>query len=620
MGAGRKLQPGLVHPSNAVGNGQAQAVALAHRAGHPVEALQHPLVFLRRDAGAVVLDLDPGERGRPGPLPAAKGDAAAAGGVLHRVVHQIHQQLAQQPGMTQGAGRLHLQAQVEPAVGGGVQVHAERGLAQLDQVDLLARMALAGQGVGARQGQQLVGQLRGAAGGCAQAQHLVGAQGEQVAAAQAAGALGPGFHLGLQAGLRYRLITYGIWGYALLSSQDFRQAAELGLRYLDLTYAFSHIRLSEDHDHAHLHFDDAHLPPDLRGFLVLRDAVAVMVIQRELTGTALPLSRVQLRMSAPRQLAAFSQQFGLQPEFSSPENRISFARHWLDAPLPHANAPMTRLCEQQCQALLAQRQVRSGLAGQVRDRLLSTPGRLADMEQVASELQLSSRSTNSRYSHSSCSRRRSLRCSAGVGASADEISWIQTAYLIPEVVMIPLSGFLSRLWGTQRLFLVSCAGFVLMSIATGLSSSIDMMILFRAIQGFVGGAMIPTVFAVAFTAFPPDKRVTASVVMGLIVTLAPTVGPTLGGHLTEWLSWRWLFFINVGPGLLVLLWLYGWGVLINLLLGLPFKLIVTKHRLGLIDELLETYGGSQKPETGRGSRNAYRGRPGPQGDQGRRAA
>ncbi|CAN5220007.1 DHA2 family efflux MFS transporter permease subunit [soil metagenome] len=141
---------------------------------------------------------------------------------------------------------------------------------------------------------------------------------------------------------------------------------------------------------------------------------------------------------------------------------------------------------------------------------------------------------------------------AGVGASADEISWIQTAYLIPEVVMIPLSGYLSRLWGTQRLFLFSCAGFLVMSIATGLSNSSDMMILFRALQGFLGGAMIPTVFAVAFTAFPPDKRVTASVVMGLIVTLAPTVGPTLGGHLTEALSWRWLFFINVVPGLLVL--------------------------------------------------------------------
>lgn len=148
---------------------------------------------------------------------------------------------------------------------------------------------------------------------------------------------------------------------------------------------------------------------------------------------------------------------------------------------------------------------------------------------------------------------------SGIGASADEISWIQTAYLIPEVVMIPLSGYLSRLWGTQKVFLFSCGGFVLMSIAVGLSSSVEVMIFFRAIQGFVGGAMIPTVFAVAFTAFPPSKRVTASVFIGLIVTLAPTVGPTLGGHLTEMLSWRWLFFINVPFGLLsfFLVWRYA---------------------------------------------------------------
>ena len=97
--------------------------------------------------------------------------------------------------------------------------------------------------------------------------------------------------------------------------------------------------------------------------------------------------------------------------------------------------------------------------------------------------------------------------------------------------MIPLSGYLSRLWGTQKLFLASCTGFLIMSVVVGLSSSVEMMIFFRALQGFLGGAMIPTVFAVAFTAFPPDKRVTASVVMGLIVTLAPTVGPTLGGVL-----------------------------------------------------------------------------------------
>ena len=148
---------------------------------------------------------------------------------------------------------------------------------------------------------------------------------------------------------------------------------------------------------------------------------------------------------------------------------------------------------------------------------------------------------------------------AGVGASNDEISWVQTAYLIPEVVMIPLSGYLARWWGTQRLFLASATGFIIMSVLAGMSTSIDMLILCRALQGFVGGAMIPTVFAVAFTAFPPERRVTASVIMGLIVTLAPTVGPTLGGHLTEMLSWRWLFFVNVIPGALVLFLVSQYG-------------------------------------------------------------
>ncbi len=148
---------------------------------------------------------------------------------------------------------------------------------------------------------------------------------------------------------------------------------------------------------------------------------------------------------------------------------------------------------------------------------------------------------------------------AGVGASADQVSWIQTAYLIPEVVMIPLSAYLSRLWGTQKVFLVSCGGFLVMSVLAGMSNSFEMMIVCRALQGFVGGAMVPTVYAIAFTAFPPERRITANVVTGMIVTLAPTVGPTLGGHLTELLSWRWLFYINVLPGLLslALVWRFG---------------------------------------------------------------
>lgn len=141
---------------------------------------------------------------------------------------------------------------------------------------------------------------------------------------------------------------------------------------------------------------------------------------------------------------------------------------------------------------------------------------------------------------------------AGISASADEVSWVQTAYLIPEVVMIPLSGYLSRLWGTQKLFMASCAGFTLMSVLTGLSSNIEQMIVTRALQGFIGGAMIPTVFAIGFTAFPPERRLTAGTIMGLIVSLAPMIGPTLGGHLTDLLSWRWLFFVNVVPGIAVL--------------------------------------------------------------------
>src|SRR5262249_38414949 len=84
---------------------------------------------------------------------------------------------------------------------------------------------------------------------------------------------------------------------------------------------------------------------------------------------------------------------------------------------------------------------------------------------------------------------------AGLAASADEISWVQTAYLIAEVIAIPLSGFLSRALGTRLMFAGSAAGFTFASLMCGLSSSMDQMIVWRAIQGFIGGGMIPTVFA-----------------------------------------------------------------------------------------------------------------------------
>ncbi|WP_432212028.1 DHA2 family efflux MFS transporter permease subunit [Bosea vestrisii] len=140
---------------------------------------------------------------------------------------------------------------------------------------------------------------------------------------------------------------------------------------------------------------------------------------------------------------------------------------------------------------------------------------------------------------------------AGLSASSDEIAWVQTAYLIAEVIMIPLSGYLSRALSTRVFFSIAAAGFTVASILCATSSSINEMILWRAIQGFIGGGMIPGVFAAAFTIFPASKRPIVSPLIGLIATLAPTIGPTVGGYLSHAFSWHWLFLVNVVPGIAV---------------------------------------------------------------------
>src|ERR1700716_3395263 len=138
---------------------------------------------------------------------------------------------------------------------------------------------------------------------------------------------------------------------------------------------------------------------------------------------------------------------------------------------------------------------------------------------------------------------------AGLSASSSEVSWVQTSYLIAEVIAIPLSGFLSRALGTRLLFAISAFGFTLASFLCGLASSIEQMILWRAIQGFLGAGMIPTVFASAYTVFPRSKFYIVGPIIGLVATLAPTIGPTVGGFITDAMSWHWLFFINIVPRL-----------------------------------------------------------------------
>ncbi len=140
---------------------------------------------------------------------------------------------------------------------------------------------------------------------------------------------------------------------------------------------------------------------------------------------------------------------------------------------------------------------------------------------------------------------------AGLSASQDEVTWVQTSYLIAEVVMIPLSGFLSRMLSTRIIFTISAAGFTLMSLMCSTATSINEMIIWRALQGFIGGGMIPTVFASAYSIFPRSKQPIIAPIIGLVATLAPTIGPTVGGYLTDLFDWHWLFLVNIPPGIMV---------------------------------------------------------------------
>lgn len=140
---------------------------------------------------------------------------------------------------------------------------------------------------------------------------------------------------------------------------------------------------------------------------------------------------------------------------------------------------------------------------------------------------------------------------AGLSASIDELSWVQTSYIIAEVVVIPATGFLSRLLSTRILYFIATLGFTIMSIGCSIAWNIESMIVCRTLQGLFGGAMIPTAFATSFMIFPPAQRAKVSIVIGLVVTMAPTLGPTIGGYITDISSWHLMFLVNVVPGIFV---------------------------------------------------------------------
>jgi DHA2 family multidrug resistance protein len=140
---------------------------------------------------------------------------------------------------------------------------------------------------------------------------------------------------------------------------------------------------------------------------------------------------------------------------------------------------------------------------------------------------------------------------AGLSAGPDEISWVQTAYLMAELVMIPFSAYLAQALSTRVLFALSAGLFTLSSALCGMAWDIDSMIAFRAVQGFVGGAMVPTVFATGYVLFEGKDRAMIPAILGMVSVLAPTLGPTVGGWITDVAGWRWIFYINIAPGIAV---------------------------------------------------------------------
>ena len=124
----------------------------------------------------------------------------------------------------------------------------------------------------------------------------------------------------------------------------------------------------------------------------------------------------------------------------------------------------------------------------------------------------------------------------GLSAAQDEISWVQTAYLIAEIIMIPLSGWLTRVFSTRWLFTLRRPGSPLSSMLCGLAWNIQSMIVFRALQGLLGASMIPTVFTSSFYFFQGPRRVYSAAVIGTIASIAPTLGPVIGGWITDTLE------------------------------------------------------------------------------------
>ncbi|MBB3050782.1 AraC-like DNA-binding protein [Prauserella isguenensis] len=200
--------------------------------------------------------------------------------------------------------------------------------------------------------------------------------------------------LGLQAGARYHATSYGIWGYAVTSCATVREAVELALRYVELTYVFCLPELHTTGPLAELRCRDDDVPADVRAFLVAREVSAILTLVREQAGTELRPTTVSLHVPEPADRAPYRVAFGVEPEFGD-RTRVTFPHALLDRPMPQASEHTLAWCERQCREALDALRRGTGMATRVR-RALAGIGPGAGMARIAAELSMTERTLRRR--------------------------------------------------------------------------------------------------------------------------------------------------------------------------------------------------------------------------------
>src|SRR5712672_217108 len=143
-----------------------------------------------------------------------------------------------------------------------------------------------------------------------------------------------------------------------------------------------------------------------------------------------------------------------------------------------------------------------------------------------------------------------------LGASNDESTWVLTSYLVSNAIVLPISGWLVSWLGRKRFFLICIVFFTISSFLCGIAPNLGLLLLFRVLQGAFGGGLQPMAQAILADTFPPEKRGLAFSLYGVTAIVAPSIGPTLGGWITDNYSWRWIFYINLPVGLIALFLVY----------------------------------------------------------------